>query len=238
MIDKSAFSHCPLPEFVGTALCDTIGLVIANIDDSLRVQMGFDPAYRSVGILSSRTGAAGQLMAVDEAVKSTNTTLLTVQLPRDTKGWGGHGSFIVLGAREVSDARRAVELALALTDRHVGELYISDAGHLEMQYSARSGAVLSQVFGIPEGQAFGFSCASPAAIGLVMADIAVKAGNVVITDCRTPDKGTSHSNEVITVFTGETNAVHSAVLSAREAGLSMLGAMGSVPKSANEPYLK
>ena len=53
-------------------------------------------------------------MAVDDAIKATNTEIITVELPRDTKGGAGHGSLIYIGAHDVSDARRAVEIAWKL----------------------------------------------------------------------------------------------------------------------------
>ena len=97
-----------MPEFVGTTVLDTIGLVIASVDPELRKKMKIKENYCSVGIISSRTGAAGQITAVDDAVKETNTEVLSIMLPRDTKGWGGHGNYIVIGAETVADARRAV----------------------------------------------------------------------------------------------------------------------------------
>lgn len=109
-----------MPEFVGTTVLDTIGLVIASVDPELRKKMKIKENYRSVGIISSRTGAAGQITAVDDAVKETNTEVLSIMLPRDTKGWGGHGNYIVIGAETVADARRAVEIALEKTKRNAG----------------------------------------------------------------------------------------------------------------------
>ena len=50
-----------MPEFVGTTVLDTIGLVIASVDPELRKKMKIKENYRSVGIISSRTGAAGQI---------------------------------------------------------------------------------------------------------------------------------------------------------------------------------
>ena len=35
-------------------------------------------------------------MAADEAVKATNTEIVSIELPRDTKGGAGHGSLIIL----------------------------------------------------------------------------------------------------------------------------------------------
>ena len=226
-----------MPEFVGTTVLDTIGLVIASVDPELRKKMKIKENYRSVGIISSRTGAAGQITAVDDAVKETNTEVLSIMLPRDTKGWGGHGNYIVIGAETVADARRAVEIALEKTKRNAGEIYVSDAGHLEFAYSASAGQALNKAFGVPVGEAFGFMAGSPAAIGLVMADTAMKSAPLSIAKYMTPNKGTSHSNEVIAAVTGEASAVKNAVLTAREIGLRLLVSLGSYPKTPSIPYL-
>ena len=74
-----------MPEFVGTTVLDTIGLVIASVDPELRKKMKIKENYRSVGIISSRTGAAGQITAVDDAVKETNTEVLSIMLWRTWK---------------------------------------------------------------------------------------------------------------------------------------------------------
>ena len=52
-------------EFIGTTVLDTIGLVIPSVDEQLRTQADYLKEYRSIGILSSRTGAAGQINAID-----------------------------------------------------------------------------------------------------------------------------------------------------------------------------
>ncbi|PID50963.1 MAG: propanediol utilization microcompartment protein PduB, partial [Propionibacteriales bacterium] len=128
-----------LTEFVGTnPLGDTIGLVIANVDPQLHAAMKLDGKYRSIGIVGARTGAGPHIFAADEAVKATNCEILTIELPRDTKGGAGHGSLIVFGAEDVSDARRAVEVTLSELDRTFGDVYANDAGHLEFQYTARA----------------------------------------------------------------------------------------------------
>lgn len=239
MIDVHKISkECQIPEFVGTTVLDTIGLVIPGVDSELQKQMDLPKKYSALGLISSRTGAAGQIVAVDEAVKNTNTEVLSIELPRDTKGWGGHGNFIILGGQDVSDVRRAVEIALELTKKNAGEVYISDAGHLEFAYSSNSSYAIHQVFDIPLGQAFGFMAGSPAAIGLVMADAAVKSAAVEITRYMTPDHGTSHSNEVILAFTGDTSAVKNAVLRGREIGLQLLISMGSYPEGPSTPFLE
>ena len=238
MIDVYSIStQCTRTEFVGTAALDTIGLVISGIDEDLLAKMNIGKKYRSLGLFSSRTGAAGQLTAMDDAVKATNTELLSFDLPRDTKGWGGHGNYIVIGGNDVSDVRHAIELALQLTNRNAGEVYISESGHLEFAYSSSAGEVLVKAFGARPGQAFGFFAGSPAAIGLVMGDHAVKAAEVEIISYMTPSIGTSHSNEVIMAISGDAVAVKEAVLEARQVGLELLISMGTYPNIPGTPYL-
>ena len=155
-------------EFVGTSTGDTIGLVIASVDPMLKDAMNLG-SYRSIGIIGGRTGAGPQIMAVDDAVKATNTEVISVELPRDTKGGAGHGSLILIGAEDVSDARRAVETALQVLPKYFGDVYANDAGHLEFQYSARASYCLEKALGAKFGKAFGMTCAGPAAIGVVLA---------------------------------------------------------------------
>ncbi|VEB01950.1 propanediol utilization polyhedral body protein PduB [Klebsiella pneumoniae] len=59
MAEKS----CSLTEFVGTAIGDTLGLVIANVDAALLEAMKLEKRYRSIGILGARTGAGPHIMA-------------------------------------------------------------------------------------------------------------------------------------------------------------------------------
>lgn len=233
----SISTHCARTEFVGTAVLDTIGLVVSGIDETLLEKMNIGRKYRALGLFSSRTGAAGQITAMDDAVKATNTEVLSIELPRDTKGWGGHGNYIVIGGNDVSDVRHAISLALELTNKYAGELYISQSGHLEFAFSASAGPALQKGFGAQPGQAFGFMAGSPAAIGLVMADTAMKAASVNIIQYMTPNVGTSHSNEVILALSGDASAVKLAVLEARQIGLELLIAMGTYPEIPGTPYL-
>lgn len=230
-------TNCTRTEFVGTAVLDTIGLVISGVDDSLLKEMNVGTQYHCLGLFSSRTGAAGQITAIDDAVKATNTEVLSIELPRDTKGWGGHGNYIVLGGNDVSDVRHAISLALELTNKYAGEVYISESGHLEFAFSASAGPAIHKAFGTPLGEAFGFMAGSPSAIGLVMADNAVKSAAVSITQYMTPNIGTSHSNEVIIAISGDASAVKAAVLEGRQTGLELLIGMGTYPEIPGTPYL-
>ncbi len=223
-------------EFVGTAMGDTIGLVIASVDPLLTETMGLGK-FKSIGIIGGRVGAGPQIMAVDDAVKATNTEVISIELPRDTKGGAGHGSLIYIGAEDVSDARRAVEIALESLPKYFGDVYANDAGHLEFQYTARASYCLEKAFNTPLGKSWGMVCAGPAAIGTVLADVAVKAANVEVISYASPSQGTSYSNEVILSFTGDSGAVRQAVKAAIDVGVKLLGTLGEEPKSATTPYI-
>lgn len=225
-------------EFVGVnPVGETIGLVIANVDPVLHKAMKIDPKYRSIGILGARTGAGPHIFAADEAVKATNTEVLSIELPRDTKGGAGHGSLIIFGAEDVSDARRAVEVALEEVTRTFGDVYANDAGHLEFQYTARASHALNKAFGAPLGKSFGITVGGPAAIGVVLADTAVKAATVDLVGYASPADGTSFSNEVIAFISGDSGAVRQAIVAARDVGRQLLGALGEYPNSVTTPYI-
>ena len=224
-------------EYVGVGLGDTQGIVIANLDPAIHKLMGVDDRYRSIGVIGGRTGAGPQIMAADEAVKATNTDILSVQMPRDTKGGAGHGNLIIFGAEDVSDARRAVEVTLEVLPKYFGDVYANDQGHLELQYSARASRCLTHVFNSPEGRAFGLILGAPAVIGVLMIDTAVKAADVEVVGYASPAKGTSLTNEVMIWVTGDSGAVRQAVVSGREVGIKLLSAWGQEAKSVTQPYI-
>lgn len=231
-------SSCDLTEFVGTARGHTIGLVIANVDPQLHEMMKLDKKFRAIGIIGSRTGAGPQIFAADEAVKATNTEALRIELPRDTEGGAGHGCLIILGSEDVSDARRAVEVTLKEIERTMGDVYGSPAGHLEFEYTARASGVIHKAFGAPLNQAFGMVIGAPAAIGVVLADVAAKAATITPVGYASPASGTSFSNEVIYSFTGNSGAVRQAVIAAREVGLQLLSTLDPAPLVSNTtPYI-
>ncbi len=234
---KPQQKFCGMTEFVGTAIGDSIGLVIANVDNQLHEAMGLDKKYRSIGILGARTGAGPHILAADEAVKATNTEIIKIELARDTKGGAGHGCLIIFGAEDVSDAKRAVEVALKELDRTFGDVYANDAGHLEFQYTARASYACNKAFNAPLGKAFGLIVGAPAAIGVLIADTAVKAANVDVIGYASPAGGTSFSNEVILFISGDSGAVRQSIIAAREVGIKLLGTLGEEPKPVTVPYI-
>ena len=232
-------NKCNITEFVGgNPIGDTIGLVIANVDQQVLDAMKLEKSYRSIGVVGARTGAGPHIMAADEAVKATNTEIVKIELPRDTKGGAGHGSLIIFGGEDVSDVRRAVEVTLKEVDRTFGDVYANDAGHIELQYTARASYACQTAFGAEYGRAFGLIVGAPAAIGVVMADTAVKAANVTVVGYASPGNGgTSHSNEAILFISGDSGAVRQSVISAREVGLALLGSMGDEPTNSQPSYI-
>lgn len=226
-----------LTEFVGAAMGDTQGIVIANLDPSIHQMMGFDTKFRSIGVIGGRVGAGPQLMAADEAIKATNTEILCIEMPRDTKGQAGHGNLIVFGAEDVSDARRAVEVTLEMLPKYFGDVYANDQGYTENQYTARASKVLNYALKVPEGRAFGLILGAPAVIGMLMIDTAVKAADVEVLGFASPARGTSLTNEVFIWVTGDSGAVRQAVIAGREVGNRLLAAWGEAPRSMGTPYI-
>lgn len=224
-------------EFVGIGLGDTQGIVIANLDPAIHALMGIEPKYRSIGVIGGRVGAGPQIMAADEAVKATNTEIISVQMPRDCKGGAGHGNLIIFGAEDVSDARRAVEVTLECLPKYFGDVYANDQGHLELQYTARASKCLEYVFKTPAGKAFGLILGAPAVIGVLMIDAAVKSADVEVVGYACPNKGTSLTNEVMIWVSGDSGAVRQAVLAGREVGIKLLGAWGQPAKPVTQPYI-
>lgn len=224
-------------EFIGTARGHTIGLVIANVESRLHELMGIDKKYRSIGIISDRIGAGPQLMAADEAVKATNTEIISAEMPRDTMGGCGHGALILFGAEDVSDARRAVEVTLAEVDKYFGDVWANDIGYLELQYTARASQCLNKSLGAPIGKAFGLVLGAPAGVGVVMCDTALKAAEVQALAYCSPGKGTSFTNESFIMISGDSGAVRQSIISAREVGLKLLHSLGTKPESATVPYI-
>lgn len=237
---SQSLCSCGLTEFVGTTHGHTIGLVIANVDAQVHEKMGIDKKFRSIGIIGGRVGAGPQIFAADEAVKATNSEIVKIELARDTEGGAGHGSLVIFGAEDVSDARRAVEVALRELDRTFGDIYTNNAGHLEFQYTARASHALNKAFGAPIGKAFAITVGAPAAIGVVLADTAVKAATVEAIGYASPGNGgTSFTNEVILMFSGDSGAVKQAVIAARDVGKQLLATLdpGTEIKSMTEPYI-
>lgn len=91
-------------------------------------------------------------------------------------------------------------------------------------------------FGTPEAKAFGLIVGAPAAIGVVMADTAVKSANVDVVDYQSPSSS-DMSNEVVLLMSGDSGAVKQAVKAARDVGLALLETMGERPMNKGNAYI-
>lgn len=181
-----------------------------------------------------------QIFAADEAVKASNSEIISIECPRDTEGGAGHGALIIFGAEDVSDVRRAVEVTLREVERCFGDVYGNSAGHLEFQYTARASFALNKAFGAPVGKSFGITVGAPAGIGVVLADTAVKAATIDAVSIATPGNGgTSFSNEVNFFFSGDSGAVKQAIIAARDVGLQLMKTLAPDEplESSTTPYI-
>lgn len=227
--------ECGLTEFVGAGIGDSVGIVIANLDESIRQKIGLRQGIRSIGVVSARIGGGTHVYAADSAVKQTNTEIVSIEFCRDTKGGAGHGITVIFGSEDVSDSRRAVEIMLEELEENFGNVYVCDAGHVQLHYTARASYALEKAFSAPLGKAFGVTIGAPSAVGMLMADAAMKSGNVEMHQYASSSSGTSLTNEIFITFSGDAGAVKQALLTAREVGLSVLRGMGQNPVSMTKP---
>lgn len=227
--ENTEMNHvAPITEFVGSTQGDTVGLVIANLDRQLRKGVGLKDEYSAIGFVSARTGGAPHIFAADDAVKATNTEIVSIQLARDCKGGAGQGATIIFAAKDVSDARRAVEIMLEAVDKHFGDVFFAEAGHIEFHYTSRASYALNHMFGAEIGKSFGIIVGGPAALGLIMADYALKAADVELVNYLDVES-TGWSNQIIITVTGDSGAVRQSVITAREIGVNVFKSMGNNP---------
>jgi len=231
---------CNLTEFVGSvALGNTIGMVIANLDASLHKALGIPDRFRSVGILTARDGNGPHAMAGDEAVKACNVELVMYEMSNDSKGSGGQGCMMLFGAEEVSDARRAIEIALKSLEWSFGGRIANENGYIDCQYTARASHVLANHMNAELGKAWGMVKGCPAGIGVLMADAALKAADVEIQAYGSSNTGVNviNTNEFVIHITGDSGAVRQAVQIGREVGMKLLRALGGEPTPCGKEYL-
>ena len=227
---------CTRTEFVGTAVLDTIGLVISGVDDSLLQQMNVGTKYHCLGLFSSRTGAAGQITAIDDAVKAVNAKLLRFEMAIDAGKQCGQGCLFVLGAENISDARRLVEIALEQIDYWAACIYVNEVGHMESHVTPRAGEILHQIFGTPLGKAFGVIGAAPAGIGIVAVDQCMKAAPVDIVWYGSPSHNLTMMNEFSAGISGDVSAVQKALEAGKEVGCELLRVCGITPISITKVH--
>lgn len=229
-MDLSIFQP-DIVEYVGTAPGHTVGMVIANLDPVVRTLMKIPEKYSSIGIISTRTGASTEVISVDDAVKSTNTELVLFEIARDTEGYGGPGTLTIVGAEDVSDARRAVELSLDGVRERAKNIFVNEVAHLELQTTASAGPVINAIFGAPMNKAFGFSAVGLGGIGLVTWDSAVKEAPIDVVWYGTPQQNMPFHNEVTIGFSGSYAAVQKAASVIYYKWSELAATLGSKPDS-------
>ncbi len=138
-MNNDMFGKCGMTQFVGVGVCDTIGLYIANIDDDLRKQMNIPEKFTRSVLSVPVQVREHKFKPLMTRFKATSTEVISIEIRVIQKVGGGHGNFIIIGGETPADVKRAVELALEYIDINAGEIYISEAGHME--FSTVQGAV-------------------------------------------------------------------------------------------------
>ena len=108
---------------------------------------------------------------------------------------------------------------------------------MEFQYSARCGEAINKAFDVPIGRPFRLCMCVTCSDWYGNRRYCVKVCRCRLIKTLRPDSGTSHSNEVIIIFTGEASAVKTAVTDARSAGMQLLRSLGSEPLPVTKPYI-
>lgn len=157
-MDVNNFLQSEATQFVGTAAANTIGLVIGTIHEDIKELLEIPDEYQAISIVSSRTGTVAQAIAIDDAVKAVNAKLLRFEMAIDAGKQCGQGCLFVLGAENISDARRLVEIALEQIDYWAACIYVNEVGHMESHVTPRAGEILHQIFGTPLGKAWRYRC--------------------------------------------------------------------------------
>ena len=213
------------------------------VDEILkRVLMRIDSADLSKTSGATSNASCASAPVSSPAVSQLQTSMITEHVGSTTTG-DTIGLVIanvdsqVLEAMKLTKSYRSIGILGSRTlERTFGEVYMNDAGHVEVQYTARAGEALVTAFGTPEGKAFGLLVGAPAAIGVVMADTAVKSANVDVVDYQSPSSS-DMSNEVVLLISGDSGAVKQAVKAARDVGLALLETMGERPKNKGNAYI-
>lgn len=110
------FLQSEAAQFVGTAAQTPLSCY-RNIHEDIKALLQIPDEYQAISIVSSRTGTVAQAIAIDDAVKAVNAKLLRFEMAIECwqTVWTGM-SPLVLGAENISDARRLVEIALKQID--------------------------------------------------------------------------------------------------------------------------
>ncbi|MBQ9156161.1 MAG: propanediol utilization microcompartment protein PduB [Eubacterium sp.] len=220
---------CSVSEYVGTAAACTIGMVIATVDPAIKLLLDIPEDVAAIGIVSSRTGTVAQALAIDDAVKGCQASLLRFEMSIDGGKQCGQGCLFVLAADTVTDARKVVEISLERTDYWMGCLYLNHVGHMEGHVTAHAGQVLHEIFGTPVGKAFGIIGAAPAGIGIVAVDKAMKAAPVDAVWYGSPSHNLLMMNEFSAGLCGDYETVKKAIDVGKETGCQLLNSCGMTP---------
>ena len=235
-MDMNNFLQSEATQFVGTAAANTIGLVIGTIHEDIKELLEIPDEYQAISIVSSRTGTVAQAIAIDDAVKAVNAKLLRFEMAIDAGKQCGQGCLFVLGAENISDARRLVEIALEQIDYWAACIYVNEVGHMESHVTPRAGEILHQIFGTPLGKAFGVIGAAPAGIGIVAVDQCMKAAPVDIVWYGSPSHNLTMMNEFSAGISGDVSAVQKALEAGKEVGCELLRVCGITPISITKVH--
>lgn len=222
------YEFSPLRQANTFARNNTFGFVIPNIEASLRSQMGIPDSLCSIGVISSLDNAAISVLAVDEGIKMTDSRIVSIDISQGSLAGMSSGSYIVIASKDVANVTKAVEITLDAIELYSKDIHQFEQGQVGAFYTARASFALNEAFSAPLDQAFAILTASPAALGIMMADTALKTANVNIVKFLGPSAQLAFANQVWLMITGEASPVKNALEAGRDAGIAAIKKGGGI----------
>ena len=217
---------------------NTLGMVVARVDEQLQAAMNFPKELRSIGIVSTRFGGLPPAIAGDQAAKMVSVKLLDLSAANDPTAQGAHGSTWIVGSEDVSDARRWVELTIQnMRTWAYGGVAYNDNALYDIEYVASAGPILTHpYFGGEEGKAWGAADFLPKAMGFVVCDAILKCADIECIKQYKPEE-VVFANEFPIAFKGDSGAVKHACQRGVEVATTIMNACGhGAVKIHGTPY--
>lgn len=198
-------------ELIGIAAGNSIGLIIPRVSSNLSPFIFSDNAYKSIGIISSVNYVSGHLMAVDQALNSSNSHLLSFSQPEEKASHTGRSALTVLASNSISELKTTIEQILTDITYRSKTGYYFDSGYVEWQYCGIAGEILQKQFQIQSGMACAIINVAPAAMAFILFNQLVDLIPVTVNHCDFPITHLHSINSAQLVISGGMNEIRGAI---------------------------
>jgi hypothetical protein len=145
----AAFANPGMTEFVGTAFGDTIGIVIANLDPVVHEKMKLAPNTAPSVFSAPAPAPARRLWPPMKPSKPPTPKSSPSNWPAIPKAAPVTAASSSLAPKKFPTPAAPSKWLSKTSDRTFGDVYANDAGHIELQYTARASYACEKAFGAP-----------------------------------------------------------------------------------------